>query len=163
MTDELPVDATIQRLVDTYPNLFRGKPPRVFSFLPDGWYTLADSLCADIETELGVESSSPFEVRQIKSKFGGLRFYFRFGRFEELHVDFQTISGERQSVALARSDSAGMTEERLRRLVSAACAASESICEVCGAAARTRNIGGWYATLCDVHAREQAAGGQSGV
>ena len=163
MTNDLPVDATLQRLVNTHPNLFRGKLPRVYSFLPDGWHELVDRLCTDIEAELGVESSSPFEVTQIKSKFGALRFYFRFGQFEDLYIDFQTISGERQSATLVRSDSIGMTEQRLRSLVSAACAESESICEVCGAAARTRNFGGWYATLCEVHAREQAAGGQPGA
>jgi hypothetical protein len=79
MTDS--ESSNLQRLVDAHPNLFRGQVPRVFSWVPSGWVTIVDTLCASIETALG-DDVEAVTVVQIKEKFAGLRFYVSWG--EEL-------------------------------------------------------------------------------
>jgi len=44
----------------------------------DGWFGILWRLCEDLEplvAEAEKHTSRPFEVRQVKEKFGGLRFY----------------------------------------------------------------------------------------
>lgn len=157
MSSIAKLDPNIQRLIEAHPLLFRGVPPVVWSDLPTGWYRLVDTLCSAIEVVLGPEACAAFEVRQIKQKFGALRFYYRLDGRESLHVDIMMPTG-RQHVVIS-AEAAGDDDDRVRELVDAACAASETACEVCGEPAHPRNLNGWLTTLCDVHdkvAREAA-------
>lgn len=45
----------------------------------DGWFNLIDRLCADISTQVMNGSMPPVVARQVKEKFGTLRFHFRGG------------------------------------------------------------------------------------
>ena len=48
---------------------------------PDGWFDLLWRLCERLEPVVAAaerESGRPFEVLQVKEKFGGLRFYTNF-------------------------------------------------------------------------------------
>jgi hypothetical protein len=74
----------LENLIAAHPLLFRGGPPRVPSSLPNGWYALVDELCSGIESILGPQRCSGFEVAQIKEKFAGLRFYFSFDGAEDM-------------------------------------------------------------------------------
>ncbi len=65
-------------LVERYPRLFHGEPPRAHSEVPTEWAALIDKLCAEID-RLVVKESVWFQVNQIKEKFGTLRFYFSVG------------------------------------------------------------------------------------
>lgn len=86
-----------------------------------GWLPLLDRLARDL-IALGWDR----ELRQVKEKFGTLRFHVRAS-----------------SAAIdARIDQAE--------------AESATTCEECGAPARERNVRGWIATLCDRCAQAKA-------
>ena len=68
----------LEALIRRYPRLFHGEPPPVHSEVPPEWADLIDDLCADID-QLVVKESVRFQVKQIKEKFGTLRFYFSVG------------------------------------------------------------------------------------
>lgn len=153
------IDQGLQRLIDAHPLLFRGQAPAVPSYVSAGWYELIDKLCTDIEATLGPEACAKIEIRQIKEKFGTLRFYYRLGASEDHHVDAISPTGSQHFVG-SRSkvaDDDDQVAKRVRELVNAACAASETVCEECGAAAELRNTGGWYTTLCARHFAERLA------
>lgn len=48
----------------------------------DGWFDLIDTLCHLIASKVKEGSMPPVVVRQVKEKFGSLRFYFRGGNEE---------------------------------------------------------------------------------
>jgi hypothetical protein len=82
MRDELR-----QRLVDRWPTWFNigGDPCHTlmhFGFRHgDGWFDLLWWLCERLEPVVAAaekETGSPFEVLQVKEKFGGLRFYVNY-------------------------------------------------------------------------------------
>lgn len=94
--------------------------------IDSGWVPLVDQLITDLEATGNVP-----EIVQIKSKFGGLRFYV-----------------------------SGSTPEQ-REIISDAEARSEQICELCGADGSLVFINHWYWTLCvackDMKESERAA------
>ena len=45
----------------------------------DGWFTLIDSFCAEVERLLEESADSHFEITQVKSKLNTLRIYFQGG------------------------------------------------------------------------------------
>jgi len=150
---EDPIHPNILRLVEAHPQMFRGKPPRIWSDLPDGWYSLVDQLCTDIEASLSPEEAKSLKIQQIKEKYAGLRFYFKFGRHEDRFVDVATEQGIE-----TYSTKAGAGDEqmnRIRDLVSAATTKSEITCQTCGQSGETRNLGGYLVTLCDQHFDER--------
>ena len=139
----------LAQLVATHPASFRGTAPAIDSYVSHGWYSLVDGLCCDIESILGADIKY-FECRQIKEKYGSLRFYWAYKRMAEVHVD---VIGPSQIDSFTNEPD--MADERLlrvRELVNAACEASESICETCGAPGRLRVLKGYYMTRCQDHA-----------
>lgn len=154
------VDQHLRRLIDAHPLIFRSKAPAVPSYISTGWYGLVDRLCSDIESTLELEGCARLEVRQIKEKFGALRFYYSLdGRTNLLHIDVASANSRMRFVGRSSqgSDDLALKEARVRELVTAACAASESVCETCGAPAQLRDLGGWLTTLCDRHLAEARA------
>lgn len=77
---EDPIDVLIKR----HPLVFRNSDNGIPWDLPSGWFTIVDNLCKEINDILKesyakfplTKDNSPFQVEQIKEKFGGLRFYF---------------------------------------------------------------------------------------
>ena len=66
-------------LRDRYPKFFSSAPLREIGCLP-GWLDLIDDLCRTLKAHLDEHSElSPIQVRQVKEKFGGLRFYYSGG------------------------------------------------------------------------------------
>lgn len=157
MTD---TDEHLLHLIEAHPLLFRGRPPALESHLPPGWYALVDKLCSDITTALGLEACASFESRQIKEKYGTLRFYFRINGHADLHIDIMSPAGHSHLVRAtpAKPQDLDEVENRLRELVGAACSASEATCQTCGAPAELRNLGGYLTTLCELHFTEMRAG-----
>lgn len=45
----------------------------------EGWYDLIDDLLTSIKRYIEYKPEIPFRITQIKSKFGGLRFYYKGG------------------------------------------------------------------------------------
>jgi hypothetical protein len=146
------VEPNLQRLIAAHLLLFRGRAPAISSHVSAGWYVLLDRLCSDIEATLGPEDCAGFEVRQIKEKFGVLRYYYRLNGREDLHID---IASSRNRKHLVRhpphADGPDATEARVRELVTAACVASEFACEVWGSTAQLRDLGGYLTSLCGRH------------
>lgn len=86
-----------------------------------GWYKLLDELCADI-IKLAKEENVRFPVvRQIKEKFGTLRFY----------LDIET-------------------DAMYERICEAELESSKT-CERCGEPGELKSVDGWYTTLCAEH------------
>ena len=79
MTEELE-----QRLFERWPSWFKVTGDLHHTLMPlgfqhgDGWFPLLWRLCESLEpvvAEAVKERGKPFEVLQVKEKFGGLRFY----------------------------------------------------------------------------------------
>ena len=156
-------DDQVARLGKAHPALFEARMP-AYSDVAVGWYSIVDQLCTDIESELGPELCRDFKTLQIKEKFGTLRFYWRLGSEGDLHVDIFIPTGTlKSSVSKAKAsrarnaDDINQARARVRTLVDAACEASATVCERCGASgALCRSRTGWLQTLCDQHRLELA-------
>lgn len=85
----------------------------------DGWFNLLWQLCLDIEPLIG---DAPFEVLQVKEKFGGLRFYTAGGG--------ENWNAIQDRIHKAESD-------------------SFETCEECGAKGVLHTTGYWVKTLCE--------------
>jgi len=91
----------------------------------DGWFTLLDQLMHSIEWHLDPSHTwprkerLPFQIVQVKEKFGGLRFYFHGG------------------------------DDYIHGMVSFAEALSYKICEHCGSTNNVTQTEGWIITLCE--------------
>ena len=79
----------------------------------DGWFDIINGLCAVIDTEVSAGKMPPVVARQVKAKFGSLRFRIRGGN-EETH-----------------------------RLIELAWQKSERTCEECGQPAELCAIDAW--------------------
>ena len=73
-----------EQLFDNYPKIFiRRHLPKTESAMcygiqcPDYWYDLIDTLCAKIQ-EYADQKCIICEANQVKTKFGGLRFYVTY-------------------------------------------------------------------------------------
>jgi len=87
----------------------------------DGWHDLLDQLCSALEAEMESSGCSPITVRQVKQKFGALRFYASGGN------------------------------ERCRTLIRQAEALSTSICDICARPGTLVSRDGWLRARCSVH------------
>jgi len=66
-------------LRNRYPEFFSSAPLREIGCLP-GWLDLIDELCRTLKSHLDTHPElPPLQVRQVKEKFGGLRFYYSGG------------------------------------------------------------------------------------
>jgi len=149
-----PLGPNLQRLIEAHPTLFRGAPPTVHSELPAGWYDLVHVLCLGIEEILG-EDCPEFQVKQIKEKLGGLRFYFALSGSEDFYIDVHSEDGFETIIKRAASAPAKMAS--IRQLVELACEGSRATCQMCGSLGAQRVIGGRLTALCDEHHAERIA------
>jgi hypothetical protein len=162
MTD-LPIAPDLQRLIETHPALFRGQAPAISSYVCPGWYGLIDQLCSDIEAVLGPEACARTTVRQIKEKYGELRFYIAFGERHDVHVDAASRRERMHLVMRAVAsgeDDLDSREKRVRELIGFATRTSRTVCEQCGDFAEIRDVRGWLKALCDAHVAEAKAKAQ---
>lgn len=93
----------------------------------DGWANLIWDLCEKLEEQLSKEGDDkeyPFEVVQVKEKFGGLRFYTNWGT------------------------------DAVYDLIDEAEDKSFEVCEMCGKEGKLRSNGMWMKTLCEEHTKE---------
>ena len=95
----------------------------------EGWYDLLDQLCTDIEKELKRTNDDkeeyPFQINQIKEKYGGLRFYV------------------------------GSANDKVYKMIDEAEKKSYTICEECGKPGKEYVIRGWVMTLCKESAKKK--------
>ena len=129
---------TLDHLVTRYPRLFRDGPLSN-SHLPEGWVAIVDRLCGQIDALLDDAAVKHFRVRQIKEKFGALRFYWALGGQMTTAVD---IIGQGRFEIGPKKPSE--TFNKIRALVGEAETASATACERCGAPSRMRLLAGNY-------------------
>ncbi len=121
------------KIITTYPKMFPQKdssksPINMFGIeTGDGWYTLIDTLCSDIQGQIdnSQDRDTPIPqvvLLQVKEKFGTLRFYYSGGN------------------------------DLIRGMAWFAESMSAHICETCGKPGVLRG-GGWVLTACDDHSR----------
>lgn len=137
-----------KKLCEKYPKIFKDRHGSVRDTCmawgfehDDGWYTLIDRLCSNIQhhvdhivtratsdysTALTDQEKEDFQVvaLQVKEKFGGLRFYFSGG------------------------------DDLINGMVQFAESMSYVICEICGHPGSVRNFI-WKQTLCDSCAEQE--------
>jgi len=116
--------ARLDALPNRYPRLFpTGHLTRSFE-ISSGWINLVVLLCGRIDTLLQQAPDARMQVKQIKEKFGMLRFYYE-------------IEGAPDSLLYA-----------IREVVAQAELASSMCCERCGKRGETGNLQGWLTTVC---------------
>jgi len=144
----------LKTLIEAFPRIFRGEPPRVMSYLSPGWASLLTVLFGRIDQMLTDEQARRFSVLQIKEKFGALRLYWGIdGAQQEVRVDIHQPGVERISIRSTGGDESpddALLRLAISRLVQEAEAWSAEICERCGNPGVT-NESGWLLTLCDEH------------
>lgn len=114
----------LDALPTTYPRLFStGRLSWGFEH-GDGWCELIETLCARLDTILQDDPGASINVKQVKEKFGGLRFYY------------------------ALCEASDETTEHIRQAVDLAAAASGHICERCGRPGSVETKAGWLSALC---------------
>lgn len=120
MNDELE-----QRLLGKYPAIFgedpasSNRPMHWGVECGDGWYSLLDTLCNDIQVYIDNEHVPQVTFIQVKEKFGELRIHY----------------------TLVDNYVADLVEEVRRK--------SKLTCEYCGAAGKHQKTpSGWVKTLC---------------
>jgi hypothetical protein len=90
----------------------------------EGWYSLIDELCSKLEKLINEKypklkkGKYPFEVSQVKEKYGGLRFYINSAPEEILDL----------------------IDEYEKK--------SYKICEICGEPGELKEVNHWYKTVC---------------
>ncbi len=146
-----PIDPVLARLIAAHPALFRSAEPVVSSHLPAGWYDLVDKLCHDIESTLGAEGCASYEVRQVKSKFGALRFYWADRELGATDVHIDLIGSGSLESAVQENGPDDDKLERVRRLIHTAVETSVTICEICREPGELMKPRGWYITRCAKH------------
>lgn len=116
-------------LCEKFPQIFAGRNGSMtvtamcWGFeVGDGWYSLIDVLCEELQRETDRQGAPQVTATQIKEKYGGLRFY----------VD--------------------AAEDRQMAMIDFAEALSYRICEECGApGSLDEREGRWMATRCFQH------------
>ncbi len=114
----------LEALPTIYPRVVSGDPMSWGFEHGDGWCELIETLCARLDTLLQEEPGALIKVKQVKVKFGGLRFYY------DLH-------GASDELA-----------DNIRQAVDLAEAASGHICERCGRPGSIETNVGWLSALC---------------
>lgn len=120
----IQMHARLEALPDRYPRLFpNGHLTRGFE-ISAGWTNLVVLLCERIDTLVQQAPDAQMQVKQVKEKFGMLRFYYE-------------IEGASDSLLYA-----------IRQVVAQAEHASSMCCERCGKRGETGNLEGWLTTVC---------------
>ena len=116
--------ARLDALPTTYPRLFPNGPLTWGFEVGDGWSALIVLLCERLDTILQEVPQAQMTVKQVKEKFGGLRFYY-------------SLDGA--------SDEVAATIGQTVQSVTAACM---HVCERCGGHGEVNKKEGWLTTMC---------------
>lgn len=119
----------------------------------DGWYQLIRDLCTEIASAYSRADGEPdIIVRQVKQKFGKLRFYYTFECVPAgLTIDILGAG----TLRIAPEDEGAPDEVKALRgeikgIVRKYEEKSGTVCEVCGRTGTVRKLeNNWLKTLCD--------------
>lgn len=143
---DFPTDPKIDALVARFPRLFKGRHPRVWSDLPQGWIELTDRLFADLDAMLDDDAARRFGVIQIKEKYAALRVYWQLGKEQTLVMDLHG-PGSVQRVDTGPAAPTALFD-RIKDRVKQAGEQADSTCQRCGNGGGAANASGWIVTLC---------------
>lgn len=157
-----------QTLIDRHAYMFAGPTVGIQSSprskrlpyaidIEPGWLDIVEQLCANIDAivpaDLKREDGTGFHVRQIKEKFGTLRFYWDvgIGPHEPIRIDLLSPAGGVLSLESTRTHREPWRDE-VNRLIDLATQKTGKTCFVCAAPGRLRQDEvGWMYTSCDLH------------
>ena len=142
----MTTDPRIDALVEIYPRLFKGRPPRSWSDLSAGWTEIVRCLFADLDAMLSDRQAASLEITQIKEKLAGLRVYRELGRSKTLAVDLFAPGSVERLEARPRRPSAVFL--RIGERVRQAEVQAAQTCQHCGQPGTRRQLSGWLVTLC---------------
>ena len=127
---------------------FRYLNQNLYSYsLPQGWRTLFEQLCVDVDAELTDSEKAQFHWQQIKEKFGELRAYASYGdKIRQLRPD--AAADERPTLIKGIADE---TRERITAIVGRVGEQSMKTCVFCGALGELRTSHAWVIPTCAVH------------
>jgi hypothetical protein len=117
--------ARLDTLPAQYPRLFPRGPLHWGFEVGDGWSDIIVALCARINALLEESPGASLSVKQVKEKFGGLRFYY-------------DLRGANESLIIALDEAVDLAE-----------AACGHACERCGRLGSLDDRSGWLSTLCE--------------
>jgi hypothetical protein len=138
----------IAALVERFPRLFHGQPPRVASWAPAGWMPLVTTLLEDLDAMLDASEAKRFHIEQIKEKFGGLRVYWSLGPEKTTVMDVSDAQSSQRLECLPKRPSPVF--ERITARISEAEARAARTCQRCGCAGASKGSErGWLSTLCE--------------
>lgn len=132
-------DQSVLSLIEKYPRLFSGDSI-FWSYVTEGWVGIVDKLLGDIDKLLSDEEARKLEIKQVKEKFGTLRFYSSYPDDDDDDDD--------EAREPTRADA---IRSAILALVRAAEAESEVTCETCGQPGILRETQ-WRSVKCDQHA-----------
>ncbi len=156
-----------QTLMERYPYMFSGETVGIQSSpraerlayaidIEPGWFELIEQLCADIDAVVPAamkrDDGKGFHIRQIKEKFGTLRFYWDvgIGPHEPIRIDMVSAEGGLISLRVPPHHSEPWRDE-VNRLIDHAVLSSRTICFVCGGRGHLRQSDRWLYTSCNRH------------
>jgi len=110
-----------------------------------GWWPLLLEAFAVIKAVVDPHPGYRFTVRQIKEKFGGLRFYYHLHKDgeDEEEIRFGDEEEEQNEVRMR-------LHQQIGAIIDAAEVKAAHTCEVCGEPGEQRATG-WIKTLCERH------------
>jgi len=146
-----------QMLFRNFPRLYRGDgQEKRNAFMHwgfqcgDGWFRLIYDLSSSIEREarrMGIDTESEDwpRARQVKGKFGNLRYYISTpGPTED---DINSLIAEQKNGVISFRPVSSI--DAIRNLVEVAETQSAHICESCGLAGTLRTDDGWLKVSCN--------------
>jgi hypothetical protein len=129
------MDVDKQALIDSCPKLFSSPNTAVTKYgleCGEGWLDILSKLCRELESVNEHRDEDQWvKAEQIKSKFGGLRFY----------------TNDTRRLGL-----------RVLNLIKDAEVACSNTCEKCGASGTLRKDVGWWMVMCESHYDEKKEG-----
>ena len=139
---------------DRYSYMFSGQ--HIGRWLALGWTDTLVELLSNIHRRLPVSArrgnGRGFHLTQVKEKLGALRVYWQIGGTRRApRIDF--ISAE-NVVSRGSSPRANDWQDEIQRMVLDAEHATATICAVCGARAKIRDLDGFLLAVCREHARK---------
>lgn len=113
----------------------------------NGWYHLIWNLCSEI-TEAYKEANLEIDlvVKQVKEKWGALRFYYSY---KGVNHTCHAIDGPSGGVRLYPDHPNNELHKKIADIVRKYEEKSLSVCEICGAPGELRTDLRWIRTLCD--------------
>jgi len=131
--------------------------PNIGISVSNGWLTVFEGLCSDIDALLG-EDKRGFHWVQCKEKYGTARFYYELENAKPgTRIDVISAKGL-LSIKTDPKGSEGLdTLKQLDALVEAAEDKIKTLCYVCGEPATLDRSTGWILTLCSRHSEARAA------